>query len=150
MSVAFNPDTIAGYIANVTISGVTVCDIDQIPQGGQLITPILFPQPEGWLEGVIQGPRGIAINDAEQSEFTYNLHYVFLYAPLGSGVSQTEQYNNLISKIKAIIVGILSDDTLAGLVDITLNTVDGIGAVEDPSGVQYWGALLSFRITEYP
>lgn len=150
MSVAFNPDTIAGYIANVSISGVTVCDIDQIPQGAQMVTPILFPQPEGWLSDVSQGPRGISVNDAEQSDFTYILHYVFLLAPLGSGISQTEPYNSLVSKLKTIIQTLMSDDTLAGLVDISFNGLEGFGEVEDPSGVHYWGALPSFRITEYP
>lgn len=150
MSVAFNPDAIAGYIANVSVSGVTVCGVTNIPQGGQMVTPILFPQPTGWLSDVIQGARGISINDAEQSTFTYNLHYVLLLAPLGGSISQTEVYNALVAKVKAIIASILSDDTLAGLVDISLNGIEGIGEVFDPSDVPYWGALLSFRITEYP
>ena len=32
---------------------------------------------------------------------------------------------------------------------VTLGGIDGLGIDEDPSGNQYWGALITFRCTEY-
>ncbi len=150
MTVAFNPITTAGSIAAVTITGVTVRDVDEIPQSGSMVCPILFPQPDGWLSDVAQGPKIITLNDAEGSEFTYNLHYVFLLAEAGSGVGGLDPYNDLIAKLQTIIQTITSDDTLNAAVELTLAGMEGIGVVQDPSNVDYWGALLSFRCVEHP
>lgn len=149
MTIAFNPETTAASIAAVSISGVTVCDIDEIPQSAQMITPILFPQPEAWLSEVTQGPKSVSVADAGQSDFSYTLHYVFLLCETGSGVSQTDPYNNLVAKLKTVLQTILDNDTLAASVEISLNGMDGIGTVQDPSGIDFWGALISFRVVEY-
>lgn len=149
MSIAFNPDTTANSIAAVSVSGVTVRDVDEIPQSAQMITPILFPQPEAWLSDVVQGPKAISVADGGQSDFTYVLHYVFLLCEAGSGIEQTDPYNDLVSKLKTIITTILDNDTLAASVEISLNNMDGIGIVQDPSGRDFWGALLSFKVQEY-
>ena len=149
MSIAFNPDTTANSIAAVVISGVTVRDVDEIPQSAQMICPILFPQPEAWLSDVTQGAKAVSVADGGQSDFTYILHYVFLLCEAGSGVDQTDPYGNLVSKLKTVINTILDDDTLAASVEISLNGMDGIGIVQDPSGNNFWGALLAFRVLEY-
>lgn len=149
MSLAFNPDTTAHSIASVTITGITVCDVHDIPQSGQMICPILFPQPEAWLSDVVQGSKSISVNDAAQSDFSYVLHYVLLLCEAGSGASQTDPYNDLVAKIKAVVQTLLDSDTLAASVEISLNGIEGIGIVQDPSEVDFWGALLSFKVTEY-
>jgi hypothetical protein len=150
MSVAFNPATAAASIAAVSISGVTVLGIDAIPQGGGLICPVLLPQPGAWLSEVTQGAKNIHLNDAEDIEFSYTLHYAFLFAELGSGVGEFDPYNDLIVKLQTVIQTLLSDDTLNDSIDLTLAGIDGIGVVQDPSEVDYWGALISLRCTEQP
>jgi hypothetical protein len=149
VSIAFNPDTTASSIAAVSISGVTVCNVSNVPQSARMITPILVPQPDGWLSDVAQGPKAVSVADAGQSDFSYTLHYVFLLCEAGSGVEQTDPYNNLVSKLKTVLQTVLDDDTLAESIEISLNGMDGIGVVQDPSGVDFWGALISLRCLEY-
>ena len=149
MTVASAFSTITNSIAALSISGVTVCDIDQIPQSAHLLTPILFPRPNDFVTDFKQEFVSFGSNGAAKINFEYNLHYVFLYAEAGSGIGAFDMYSGLITKLSAILVAIASNDAVSGLVDLQTSTIGNIGIVEGPSGDQYWGLMLSLRVLEF-
>lgn len=149
MTVTLNPATVANSIAAISISGVTMLDIDQIPQSGSLITPVLFPQPGGWLSDIAPTRESFGTGASGAINFMYTLHYVFLFAEAGSGLSQLDNISPLVAKLKLILEALLTNDVLTGLVDMMPAGVEGLGIVQDPSGNQYWGALFSLRCLEF-
>jgi len=149
MTVSLSPVTVANSIANIAISGVTVKSIGGIPPNAQLLTPILFPQPNGFITDILVENQSFGTNAIAAINFSYSLHYVFLFAELGSGVNQLDIYSTLIQKLEVIWEAIITNDQVTGLIDLKLNSVDGLGEIEDPAGNVYWGALFSFRCMEF-
>lgn len=149
MTIAFNPKAVADAIDDLTISGVTIKTVSNIPQSGQLVTPILFPQPSNFITDIMVETQSLGLGATAAIDFSYTLHYVFLFAELGSGLSQLDPYSPLIQKLELIWETITANDVLGGAVDIKLNGVEGLGEVEDPSGNSYWGALFSLRVLEF-
>ena len=149
MAVTSSFSTITNSIAALSISGVTIKDIDEIPQSASLLLPILFPRPNDFVTEFSQQFMSLGSNGAAKINFEYNLNYVFLYAEAGSGLGTYELYNGLITKLSAILVAFASNDAITGLVDLQTSTIGSIGIVEGPSGQQYWGLMLSLHVLEF-
>lgn len=149
MTIALNFDVVADNIANISISGLTIKSIDSIPQSGNLITPILFPQPSGFVTDINPSRETFGTGSLAATNFSYTLHYVFLFTELGGGLSQFDSYSPLLKKVKSIWETIITNDSVTGLVDMELNGVEGLGEVEDPSGNRYWGCIFSLRCLEF-
>lgn len=149
MTIALSPKQVADSIAQLSISGVTINSIDAIPQSGQMITPILFPQPGGFITDIDVQRQSFGTGSIAATDFMYTLHYVFLFTELGSGLSQLDPYSPLIEKMELIWETIIANDAVTGLVDMELSGVEGLGEVEDPSGNKYWGCIFSLRCLEF-
>ena len=149
MTIALSYVTVADNIANLSISGVTVRTVSNIPQAGQMVMPILFPQPNGFITEIGVKNQSVGPNTAAAIDFEYVLHYVFLSCELGSGLSQLDPYSSLNQKLELIWETIMTNDTVTGLVDMRLNGVEGLGQVDGPDGGKYWGALFSLKCLEF-
>lgn len=148
MTITVSFAAVADNIAGLAMTPVTVKDIDQIPDNAELLCPILFPQPSNFVSDILATHESFGSNGTPKINMNYTLNYVFLHAKTG-GVGQYEAYAGLIANLEIILESILSNDALASAIDNMPSSIQGIGIVEDPTGNQYWGALLSFRILEY-
>lgn len=149
MSIAISPLTVADSISHLSVSGVTIRDVDEIPDSVDMIYPIVFPQPSGFITAVQPETMSFGSNGTQKENFNYSLHYVFLFAPIGSDVNAFAPYTPMLTKLDLIVEAILNNDAVTGLVDMQLESIEGIGAIDDPSGNPYWGALFSLRCLEY-
>jgi len=140
--------TITNSIAALSISGVTIKDIDEIPQNASMLTPLLIPQPNDFVTNFEAAFQSFGSNGTAKIDLNYSLNYVYLHAEVGSGISTFDIYSGLITKLSAILVAILSNDAITGLIDIKPR-IGNIGIIEDPSGKQFWGVLFSLPILEY-
>ena len=140
--------TIANSIAGLTISGVTIKDIDEIPQSAKLLTPLLIPQPDNWITDFQCEFQSFGSNGAAAMDFTYSLNYIYLHCPIGAGVATYDIYAGLITKLSAILVAIASNDALTGLVDLKPR-IGQIGVIQDPSGNEFWGVMFSLPVLEF-
>lgn len=149
MTVTVNLVTVADSIANLSISGVNVKDIDQIPESALPVLPVLFPLPNGFITDV--NWTRLTLGDAEaQMNLEYVLHYRYLHAVVGSGGGLLAVYSDMITNIAAILKKIFENSTLLGAVDITLESVSDIGALPDPAGqTQYHGVNIALRVLEF-
>lgn len=149
MTVSINFETVTNSIAALSISGVTIKDIDEIPEDAAMLTPILFPQPSGFITDIAPSFETLGSNGAAKMNLEYTLNYVYLHAPVGNGINAFAPYAGMITKLAAIFVAIMSNDAITGLVDLKLNALPNLGVVASPNEVDYWGALISLRVTEY-
>jgi len=148
MTVSSAFQTITNSIAALSVSGVTIKDIDEIPQSGRLITPVLFPRPNEFVTEFEPTFQSFGSNGTAKIDLGYNLHYVYLHAEAGTGIGAFDAYNGMITKLSAILVALLSNDALTGLVD-QKPIIEGMGVIEDPSGVEYWGIMFALRVLEF-
>jgi len=142
--------TIANSIAALSISGVNIKDVDQIPPNADRLEPILFPEPLGFVTDftLTRDSQGSNTFLAKYT-VTYNLHYTFLFAPVGSGRTGLDLYDDMVGKAFAILDAIISNDAITGAVDIQPAETLDFGPVPDPAGNMYIGCRFVFQITEF-
>ncbi len=149
MTIAVSFSTVADSISNIAISGVTVKDINQIPDSASMLCPLLIPQPNGFVSEITPTFETFGSNGTPKINLSYTLNYVFLHSEVGSGVSAFDGYSDLMAKLELIFEAIFSNDAITGAVDLKLQSVSNVGVVTDPAGIDYWGVQLSFRVLEY-
>ena len=149
MTIVLSFVTVTNSIAALSISGVTILKVDEIPQSASLITPVMFPRPNNPITDILPTRKSFGTGGNEKTDFEYTLHYVFYLAELGSGVGQMEPLSPLLIKLDLILETIMNNDVVTGLVDMQLNDIEAIGPIQDPSGANYWGAVIGIRCKEF-
>lgn len=149
MTITSAISTVADSISNLSISGVTIKDIDSIPDAARLLCPLLIPQPNNFVSDISVTFETYGSNGGAKINTNYTLNYVFMFCEVGSGINAFSAFAGLMTKLSAILVAINSNDAITGAVDMKINTIGNIGVITDPAGVEYWGLQFSLRILEY-
>jgi hypothetical protein len=148
MTIASTISTVTDSIAGLIISGVTIKDIDQIPEAARLLTPLIIPQPNNFVTDLSVTFETFGSNGSAKMNTNYTLNYVFLFCEVG-GLSAFAAFSGLIEKLSAILVAIDSNDAISGAVDVKINSIGNLGVITDPAGVEFWGLEFSLRVLEY-
>lgn len=148
MTIALNPVTVAASIAGLSISGVTIKDIDEIPESASMLCPLIIPATD-FITNTRPVNQSFGSNGTPKIDFTYTLNYLFLYADAGSGINAFAPYSGIMSKLELILETILANDAINGLVDMKLESVSNVGVIQDPAGNQFWGLSFSLACLEY-
>ena len=149
MTVSISAKTVVDSISHISIAGITIKNIAGIPTSGSMVTPILFPQPDGWLSDIEPTAENMGSGSSRMLNFNYTLNYVFLMSPVGSGISDMDNISPLADFLELILEAMLTNDTVTGLVDLMPNGVSQIGQVKAPDDNLYWGILFSLRCLEF-
>lgn len=140
--------TVADSISKLSISGVTLRDIDQIPAAAQMLCPIFFPQPSAFVTDLSFTRQSFGGGGAEKLDCNYTLNYVYLHCKAGSGINAFAPYAGIITKLELILETIMTNDTVTGAVDLQIGAIGDIGVIQDPAGNEYWGLLCAINILE--
>ena len=142
--------TIADSIAAVSVSGVTIKDLNEIPEAVTLRDcPVLFPRPDGFVTDLAVKRDSFGTGAVAKMTVTYILTYTFCHAPIGSGRGLFDVYDNMIANAFAIIDAIITNDTVTGLVDLQVDDALNFGPVEDPSGNVFHGCEIQLYVMEF-
>ena len=149
MAIALGLETLLGNIAAITIEGVQIRDIDEVPEQGDYRTSILFPDPDGFITNLLitrdsQGAGGTALMTVK-----YTLNYRFVFVPVGSLRNLANVYGKMTEKIVDIIEAFMAEDDIAGVIDMEVLDIPTVGAVQDPAENIWHGCTISLRITEF-
>ena len=120
--------TITNSIAALSVTGLTIKDIDEIPQGVMnRDCPILVPNPDNFITSF--NARADSL-DKTRWTVTYTLSYLLLYAVVGVGRTTTmEQFSGMVSKAFAFIDAVATASILTGSVDWSPGSVDSFDIV---------------------
>ena len=149
MTIAINPTTVSASIAALSISGVTIKDVDEIPDTVNNLCPVLMPQPNNFVTDIQVVRQSFGSNGTQKLDCNYTLNYLFLYAEVGSGIGAFAPYSGLLTLLTTTLNVILNNDSVTGLVDMSLAGVSNVGVVTDPSDREYWGVQIALRCLEY-
>lgn len=148
MALAFA--TITDSIAGITVEGVTIKDIDEIPESVAVRDcPIMYPEPDGFISGFKYTRDSTGSGSTALATVNYNMTYAFLYTSVGSGRGLFDVYDDMLTKVGLIIDAIIISDGITGVVDLTIGDVSQFGAVPDPAGNMFIGTRLVFNIMEF-
>ena len=147
---ALNAAAISEAIAALSVSGVTIKDVGEIPQSvTSRDCPILFPIPGAWLDG------GNAVSETESTfgvagsrywETHTILRYVYLRTQVGTGRSIEEHYVGAVTDIQNIITAMTGID----VADVDLESINHnpIGNVPDAADKKFFGCNFSFTFRQ--
>lgn len=138
--------TVTSSISALSISGVTIQDVSEIPDSLGLDNHILAPIPNEFLTNL----------EVTRDEFSgqklvlrYTLNYRYYHFPVEGGLGGLfSAYSSLIDNAAAILLAFSSDVTLSGALDNESPIISNIGPVPDPSGKVYHGFDISLQITQ--
>lgn len=142
--------SICTAISNLSITGVTIKDVDELAASWQSLPNVLYPninQP-GFVTGFsVEYPTVNRGTDA-MMDVSYTLNYRFLGTQVGSLSNIGTAYGDALTKMLLIVASILDNASpYSGQVLMTLGEVS-IGLKEDPAGNMYHGADFALNITE--
>ena len=149
MTISSTISTVADSIAGLTITGVTIKDIDQIPDSARMLTPLLIPQPANFVTNLGIEFKTFGSNGGAKIDTSYTLNYVFLFCEVGSGLGSFAAFSGLVTKLMTILNAINSNDAITGAVDVKIGSIGNIGVITDPAGNEFWGLEFSLRVLEY-
>ena len=111
--------TIANSITRITVTGLTIKDIDEIPQG--LLNrdcPALIPNPDNYVNNFSVQVDSFGTGSQRKMTITYQLNYMLLYSEVGTGRTTTlEMYSGMLAKACAFLDAFYALDNLTGAVD---------------------------------
>lgn len=141
---------IAAGIAAISISGLTIKDINKIPEQVQpRDCPIVFPHPVQFIQGGAGGEEGLETFGVPTSRFwlfnrTYR--YLMLYSPVGATRGLVDIYAGFAAKIDTFMEAVAELDIVD--VDVRNITVSELGVIEDPVGAKFYGCTIDIMVRE--
>ena len=149
MTITLHLTDVITAIAGISVTGLTVCDLDEIPESADGNLSLMFPSPgepsfmtNFAIERVTFG-MSLAGMDA-----SYTLNYKFLYQVAGAGRGLFEFYPGMVEMAANIIEALSGTVTLNGAVTWTPRIGDFV-LITDPSGVTWDGCLISIDILDF-
>jgi hypothetical protein len=139
--------TVTNSIAALTISGVSICDVDEISDAVGLDTAVLAPMPAGFISDI-----ALTYDEITQQlcRLEYTLNYRYYHCKIAGGLGGLfATYAGLITNAAAIMLAFSNDATLAGAMNNTAPIISGIGPVTDPTGNGFHGFDISLRIMQF-
>lgn len=148
MTINVNFTAVASSIAALSVSGVTIRDLDEIPTSCTVLVPCLIPKPDGYITNLSVTPDTYGTLGTGKLTLKYTLTYRYLHAVIGASLD-FGVYNGLIANTAAILAAILALDYANGVQDMRVNTITAIGPVEDPAGNSYHGCDIVINIEQF-
>ena len=149
MTITLDFVSIVLAIADLSIPGVDIKDASSIPEGGMLITPVLFPRPDNFITGFTPVVGTFGINGTVQRTANYTLNYRYLHSTLGGMAGLYSTYESFLENVEAILEAILNDDTITGATNVRFGTIPAMGTVMDNAGNTFLGCDITIEIEEY-
>lgn len=145
---AVSAATVATSIAALSVSGLTIKDLDAIPQEVTARDcPVMFPDPSRFLTdlSIEVDSYGSA---AAKKTVRYTLNYILAYRVVGEERGLYKIYQGFVQKVCLLLDAMLANDALSGCIDSTPTGLT-LGVVQDPAGKSFHGCLIPIRIMEF-
>ena len=139
---------VANSIAALSVTGVSLKDVDEIPSSIDKRAPTILPLPDYVTNFAFE--RDSFGGGGALMTVSYTLNYRLCYKPVGQGRQKTiEYYDVMVDKVALFFDAVMAIDTLTGAVDIAPDGITNMGIVNDPSDNEFIGCDLAVRIVEF-
>ena len=146
---ALNPVTVANSIAAISVTGLTIKDIDEIPENiTQRDCPILIPAPQ-FVTNFRHARNSFGTGSTAKQSAQYTLNYRLFYQELGASRGLRDAYSGMVEMVGLIWDALISNSELTGAVDVIPRPISGFGVVASPNDKGFYGCDFSVDIMEF-
>lgn len=139
--------TISDGIAGLTVTGVTILKVNEIPLAIDIRSlPTLIPDPNNPVSNFNLTRQSYGLNSEAAYDADYQLNYNLIYKPVGTGRNTLEAIAGAIEAAVDVVDTVLASGVLTGAA--TYDPVIGQSAIINVGGVEFHSVPISFRITE--
>lgn len=140
--------TITDSIAGLTVTGLTIKDIDEIPLTWEGRAHVIYPEPVDFLTEFDAQPATFGTGSTRAWDVTYTMRYTLLYAEVSAGRGM-ELFKPTIDLALDFMDAIIALTTITGSVTLKPGTISTPGPVTDPSGKVFFGCHITVRVLEF-
>jgi len=142
--------TVTNSIAALSVTGLTIKDIDEIPYSvTDRQCPILYPEPLNFISDITVERATTGTAGSGYFDVFYTLRYAFLYQQAGAGRGTLTLYSSMVQLFEDLVDKMIISDNITGCVDIQVAGSVTFGPIPDPAGNMFIGAELLFRVHEF-
>ena len=142
--------TVTNSIAALSVSGVTIKDVDEIPSRVDVSDcPILYPEPLNFVTNIVVTPMAFGHEGSGPFDVEYDLTYAFLQTEVGAGGELLDHYKTMVDNVCLIIDRIIISDAVTGAIELSMNGSANFVAIPDPAGNLFHGCHLVFHVKEF-
>ena len=146
---AINPVGVADSISKLSVTDVTIWDLDQMKNEVQgRDCTVVMPAPI-WFAFDDTERVNLGTGTSARWDFAYILSYRLFYKEVGTERNLGHLIPGLATKTFAFIDAIFANDSITGAIDMELASTPIFGVVEDPTGKAFWGADIDIRVLEF-
>lgn len=141
--------TVADSISKITVSGLTIKDVNEIPTGlTQRFCPVLIPNPENYVSNVDVAVDSFGTGTSRKMTLAYSLNYLMIHSEVGAGrTAILDAYSGMLTKACAFLDAFYALDDLTGAVDFHAEL--GAPQITDVGGVQFHSIAIRLMIKEF-
>ena len=147
MSTTIDLTTVTNSIEALTISDVTVLDVDKIVESMQMNPKTLAPRPEDFVTDMMVTRDEVS---GQKLQISYVLHYRYYHCPIAGGLGGIfASYSAMMTNIIAIQLKLSDDAKLSGSMDTMEPQPFNIGPVQDPAGNTFLGCEFQISVMQF-
>lgn len=139
--------TIVTSIAALSVTGLTIKDMDEIPAEVKGRKPMLIPNSD-FLSDFELITQSFGPGSTAKYDVLYTLSYRLCYKPIGAG-RPLEYFDDMVLMVGLFLDAIIAANPLSGSIRLVPLSVSGMGNVEDPSGFLFHGCDIGIRVMEF-
>jgi len=141
--------TIADSISKISVSGLTIKDVDQIPTSiNQRECPLLIPNPENYVSNALIEVDSFGTGTDRKMTLTYNLNYILIHSMVGGGrVHVMDAYSGMLTKACAFLDAFYALSSLTGAVDFWAELSDP--AITSVGELDFHSIGIQLKIKEF-
>jgi hypothetical protein len=150
MTVSLNMANIVDAIAAVSITGVTIKDVDQVAGSFLGQSSILYPNIDGpFVTNFRPEYKAITRGAAAPVNALYTLNYRYLYVAVGDIAILPKAYSDCFTKLIAILNALMAVDApYSGGVDMFIQDVTDLHPLPDPVGNMFYSFDIALAVEE--
>lgn len=139
---------VATAIASLTLSGITILDLDAMPQAVmERACPLLGPSSHDPAFLTDWSARRLTLQGNQENRYTLN--YILFQAPVGADRGLFKQYPAMVENARRVVEVFQALPRVDGCKSLTLAGMPNVGPVHDASGQTFHGALFALRVVEF-
>ena len=148
MSASLLLANVADAISQISVSGVTIKDKDQLAGSWVSLPNVFYPNPDNWITGFVIQFDSVMQGATAPMTYKYTLNYRFLGVQVGDMAVFPVSYSALVDKVIAIVNALQAIQApYSGKVQMIVGDLQ-LGPKDDPSGNQFFGADFALQIEE--